>query len=155
MKGHRRAIVAATLALGAVAAAPADAQIVTDCSVSGGGRIMTVSGDQATFGGHVTSLGATMGNEVYVDHGPVTPIRFRSLTITGVVCNFDARTADIFGTGQVETELGSEFVGFRISVTEVRAIAQVPDRYRITLSNLYDSGEQPVFQGNITIHGSP
>ena len=153
MKGHTRAMVAAALAIAAIAAAPAEAQLITDCTVNGGGRLLAASGDPATFGGHATSQGVVMGNEVYIDHGPATPVRFQSLAVTAVVCNFDARTAEIVGTGQAETALGSELVGFRISVFAVPPFSQLPDRYRITLSNGYDSGEQPVQHGNITIHG--
>jgi hypothetical protein len=153
MRGRILAALVAALAIAALTAPAAGAQIITDCTVSGGGRIIAASGDPATFGGHATSQGAVMGNEVYIDHGPATPVRFRSLTVNAVVCNFDARTAEIVGTGVVETDLGSELVGFRISVFATRPFAQVSDRYRITLSNGYDSGEQPVLHGNITIHG--
>lgn len=152
MRGHIRTVVAAAFALAAIAAAPADAQVITECTVSGGGRIIAASGDEATFGGHATSQGVVMGNEVYIDHGPATPVRFRSLTVTAVVCNLDARRAEIFGTGQVDTALGTQLVGYRIAVVAVRSIAQVPDFYRITFPG-YDSGEQPVEHGNITIQG--
>lgn len=152
MRGHIRTVAAATFALAAMAAAPADAQLNTDCTVNGGGTINAASGDEATFGGHATSQGVVMGNEVYIDHGPATPVRFQSLTVTGVVCNFDARRAEIVGMGRVDTGLGTQVLPYRIAVVAVPPFAQVPDFYHITFPG-YDSGEQPVEHGNITIQG--
>jgi hypothetical protein len=151
----RRAACAAALAAGAIAAGgaqPAGGQLFFDCTVSGGGRLLAASGDHATFGGSASTQGVTRGHEVYIDHGPITPIQFRSLVITAVVCNPDARRAEIVGTGEVQTELGRELVEFKIAVLAVQPQSQVPDTYRITLSNGYDSGEQPVIAGNITMH---
>lgn len=144
----------AALAMAAAGAPPAGAQIVDDCRVSGGGRILAANGDQATFGGSVSSLRPPLatGHEVYLDHGPVQPLRFRSLTVTAVVCNLDARRAEIIGTGEVQTVFGQQPVEFRIAVFVPTSNVNLPDFYRITLSNGYDSGEQPVLQGNLVMH---
>jgi hypothetical protein len=155
MKSRMRAgfgAVAAAVAVAAGVAQPAGGQLILDCTVSGGGRLLTASGDQATFGGSASSEGVVRGHEVYIDHGPATPIQFRSLVVTAVVCNLDARRAEIVGTGEVQTGFSTQIVQFRIAVLAVQPQSQVPDTYRITLSNGYDSGEQPVLAGNITMH---
>lgn len=145
MRGHIRPMVAAALALAAIAAAPAEGQLFAECTVNGGGRLTTTSGDMATFGGSASTQRG--GTEVYIDHGPATPLQFRSLVITAVICNPDARRAEIIGTGEADGEI----VQFRIAIFDSRPQSTVPDFYRITLSNTYDSGEQPV-QGGITMH---
>jgi hypothetical protein len=144
---------ALAVALMAGGAQPASAQLIeSDCMVSGGGRLLAANGDPATFGGSAATERSQVGHQVYIDHGPVTPIRFRSLTMTALVCNLDARTAEMIGTGQVDTALGPQLVQYRIAVFDPTRGAIVSDRYRITLSNGYDSGERPVVHGNITIH---
>ena len=156
MRGRIRLVqgaAAAALAIAGAAAPPAGAQIVTDCTISGGGRILAANGDEATFGGSASSMRRQLANEVYIDHGPVTPLRFRSLFTTVVMCNLDARRGEIVGTGEVHTELGVQLVEYRIAVFVPTSNANLPDFYRITLSNGYDSGEQPVERGNLVMHG--
>jgi hypothetical protein len=92
------------------------------------------------------------GSEVYIDHGPATPLRFTALTVTAVVCDPDARRAEITGTGEVWTELGTELVAYTIGVFATGSGGDATDTYHITLSNGYDSGEQPVLRGNIVMH---
>jgi hypothetical protein len=154
MKRTRRAVLgvlAASAMLGA--AQPASGQVIeSDCLVAGGGRIVAANGDQATFGGSAATQRARVGQEVYIDHGPVTQLRFRSLVTTAVVCDLDARRAEIIGTGEVVTDLGvPQIVQYRIAVFAPNNRGGSPDFYRITLSNGYDSGEQPVLQGNINL----
>jgi hypothetical protein len=121
--------------------------------VSDGGQILTAAGSPATFGGSASSTrGVQLGHQVYIDRGPVTGFRFRSITMTAMLCNADARRAEMYGTGEVTTQLGlSQPVEYRIAVLGVRSTSQVPDTYRITLSNGYDSGEQPVEHGQIEV----
>ncbi|HEX8744762.1 MAG TPA: post-COAP-1 domain-containing protein [Thermoleophilaceae bacterium] len=137
----------------AAIAQPASAQLVFDCQIGDGGRIPTASGDQATFGGSASTSGVQLGHQVYVDHGPATPLRFRSLTMNAIVCDPDGRRADMAGTGTVELPSGAQqVVGYDIRVRDLGELPfSPPDTYRITLSNGYDSGEQLVRQGNIQI----
>ena len=157
MRSRKRAglgALATAVAVAATVAQPASGQIFFPCQISGGGQIVTASGDTATLGVSVTGDGiVAAGNEVYVDHGPATPVRFRSVEVVAVVCNPDARRAEIVGAGEVDTVLGQEPVGFRIAVFDARASSVLPDRYGITLTNGYESGEQPVVHGNIEMHG--
>jgi hypothetical protein len=151
---------ATALAIGAMAAQPAAAQVVdppdlfdTPCLVSNGGRITAANGDRANFGGHAANDGALRGHQVYVDHGPVSPFRFQSLTVTFLACFEDGRNAEMTGTGTVDLPSGAQqLVQYLIRVRDLGELPQSPtDTYRITLSNGYDSGEQPVEHGNIQI----
>jgi hypothetical protein len=156
MKRTHRAVIGVLVSTAALAAAgPASGQVVNDCMESGGGKIVAASGDDATFGGNATFTGGvSVAHQVYVDHGPATELRFRSLTANLVFCNLDAHTAEMTGQGVASTPLGvDQLVQYRISVTGNRPIAQAGDRYRIMLSNGYDSGDQPVVHGNINVVG--
>ncbi len=144
--------VALTIALGA--AQPASAQSFPgECAESGAGQITAASGDRANFAGSASNEGGVfVGRQLYVDHGPATPVRFRSVTVDAMICNLDAHTAEIIGQGTATDALGvDQLVGYRISVAAFRPVAQAGDRYRIELSNGYDSGDQPVDRGNINI----
>lgn len=141
----------AAAAVIAASAQPAGAQLFFDCQISGGGRLMAANGDQATFGGSVSTDRVPTGNQVYIDHGPATPLRFHTLTVTAVICDPDGRRGEILGTGEVWTELGTELVQYRIAVFAPSNRGDASDFYRITLSNGYDSGEQPVVHGNIVM----
>jgi hypothetical protein len=156
MRAGHRAVIGALVAMGALAMAqPANAQFFpSDCRVSGGGQIVSATGDRATFGGSAVREGPTAarGHEVFIDHGPATELRFRSLTVNAMVCNLDARTAVLTGQGRVETDLGlGEIVQYRIEVFAPNNRGGSPDFYRITLSNGYESGFQPVVHGNIVL----
>jgi hypothetical protein len=143
--------VALTIAFALAAAQPAPAQVLTfDCEVADGGRIVAANGDDATFGGSASTV-RSLAHQVYVDHGPVSPFRFRSLTLTATVCDPDGRRAELYGTGRVDFALGmDQIVEYRIAVADVGEGRRF-DAYRITLSNGYDSGEQLVRQGNVQI----
>ncbi|HEX8054030.1 MAG TPA: hypothetical protein VF517_13650 [Thermoleophilaceae bacterium] len=158
MRGRHCAVVCALVAAAVSSTAgPASAQIFPgDCFVSDGGRILTATGSPATFGGSASSTsGAQLGHQVYIDDGPLTGFRFRSIAMTAMLCNLDAHRAEMYGSGEVTTQLGlSQPVEYRIAVLGVRSTSQVPDTYRITLSNGYDSGEQPVIDGNIAVRGT-
>ena len=133
-------------------AQPAAAQFpFPECLESGGGRIVAANGDSATFGGS-SATDRLASNQVYIDHGPATAFQFHSITQAAMVCNLDARRADITGTGEVRTQLGApQIVGYHIEVFAPTSNKNLPDFYRITLSNGYDSGEQPVERGNINL----
>ena len=159
MRSRKRAVCGAigvALAIAAGVAPPAGAQLTHDCRVADGGRILAANTDRATFGGNATTTGGQqLGHQVYVDHGPTTPLRFRSVVMTAVLCNPDARRALMIGTGTVELPSGAEqAVQYEIEVGDFGEFPfSPPDSYRITLTGgfSYTSGEQPVEQGNIQI----
>ena len=152
----RLAAIGGTLALVLVLAAqPASAQVLLPpCFVSDGGRIATPGGSTGTFGGSAATAGAavvTRGDQIYVDHDPETGFRFQTLSMTSIVCDPDGRRAEMHGTGQVTTATGLEqFVAYRIEVADFTD-GRLADLYRITLSNGYDTGPQPVVQGNVQV----
>jgi hypothetical protein len=157
MRARHRAAIGAVASMAALGIAqPASAQFFpSDCMESGGGQIITADGDPATFGGNASTerrSATRLGNQVYIDHGPVTPLRFRSITLDRMVCNLDARTAEMSGEGRVTTALGPEQpVDYEIEVFAPSNQSSLPDFYRITLSNGYTSGFQPVVHGNINL----
>jgi hypothetical protein len=144
-----------TLAL-ALVGQPASAQVFTPpCFVSDGGRIATVTTSTGTFGGSAVTDGTLVGSgqQVYVDHDPVTGFQFRSLSMTAIMCDPDARRAVMHGTGEVTTDDGPrQLVAYRIEVADYTD-GRLADEYQITLSNGYDSGRRPVLQGNVQVMG--
>ena len=125
------------------------------CEVNDGGIIIADNGDRATFGGTAKSDRSHIGEQEYQDHGPATEFRFKSTVIAALVCTPDEGQADIYGSGTVETGNGNntetETVDYRIRVRDGGEGDGTQDTYRITLSNGYDSGEQPLVGGNIQI----
>lgn len=118
------------------------------CKVTGGGRITAANGDKATFGGNANGTGPS-GEEEYQDHGAAADINVHSLTITAVTCSADRTSASIFGTATIN---GGGSYNFRIDVRDLDEPGRT-DRYRIRLSNGYDSGDQQLLLGgNIQIH---
>ncbi|MDQ3066013.1 MAG: Ig-like domain-containing protein [Actinomycetota bacterium] len=117
------------------------------CKVTYGGRITAANGDKATFGGNAKADGLK-GNENYQDHGPAADMHVKSSTILAVTCSRDGTSASIFGTATVD---GAGSFGFRIDVRDLGEPG-TGDRYRIRLSNGYDSGDQQLESGNIQIH---
>ncbi len=117
------------------------------CKVTYGGRITAANGDKATFGGNAKADGLK-GNENYQDHGPATEMHVKSSSILAVVCSSDGTSASIFGTATVD---GAGSFDFRIDVRDLGEPGSA-DRYRIRLSNGYDSGDQQLEGGNIQIH---
>jgi hypothetical protein len=114
------------------------------CKVTQGGWIVTTQGDRANFGGnaHVPPK----GNENYVDHG--TDMHVSSIDVLSVVCSEDGTTASIFGTATID---GAGSYVYRIDVVDLGEPG-TSDRYRIRLSNGYDSGDQELKGGNVQIH---
>jgi len=119
------------------------------CKVTYGGRITAANGDKATFGGNAqVPASGPQGQEEYQDHGAATDINVHSLTVDTVVCSADGTSASIFGTATVN---GGGSFNYRIDLKDL-AEPGTSDRYRIRLSNGYDSGEQVLEGGNIQIH---
>ena len=137
-----------------VSAGPAFVQTITvnvgfppsteGCKVTQGGWILTSAGDRANFGGnaHVPPK----GHENYVDHG--TGMHVSSIDILSVVCSEDGTMASIFGTATID---GAGSFVFRIDVVD-NGEPGTNDRYRLRLSNGYDSGNQLLQGGNVQIH---
>jgi hypothetical protein len=121
-----------------------------DIKISDGGSITTLSTDQATFGGNakVSSSGDSTGQQTYHDHGPVTPLDFKALTVQAVVCSDDRTSADIYGTGTVD---GAGQYEYRIRLTD-NGEPGSDDVYGITIPGAgYASGDQKLDGGNIQI----
>jgi hypothetical protein len=147
---------AAALTIGSVAAAPAGGQLPgQSCQISDGGRILTAGGGTATFGGSAATSRERLGHQVYVDHGPTTPLRFRSFLITEILCIEDGRQADIRGMGFVDLATAPpQEVRFHIRVRDLGELPfSPPDTYYLETAGAvtYSSGEQPVTTGNIQI----
>jgi Bacterial Ig-like domain (group 1) len=116
-----------------------------DCRVTLGGWIITSGDNRATFGGNANGAGPS-GEQEYQDHGTATGINVHSIEILSVTCT--DTTATIFGTATID---GAGTFDFRIDVVD-NGNPGTTDRYRIRLSNGYDSGSQLLGGGNIVIH---
>jgi hypothetical protein len=64
------------------------------------------------------------------------------------VCSADGTSASIFGTATID---GGGSFNYRIDLRDLGEPG-VNDRYRIRLSNGYDSGDQQLNGGNVQIH---
>jgi hypothetical protein len=71
-----------------------------------------------------------------------------SISVVSITCNTARTTASIFGQATVD---GSGSVGYEIDVQDNGEPGK-NDRYRIRLSNGYDSGDHKLDAGNIQIH---
>jgi hypothetical protein len=118
-----------------------------DCRVTLGGWIVTAAGDRATFGGNANGAGPS-GQQQYQDHGPAAAMNVHSISVQSVTCSDDGTMASIFGTATID---GGGTFNFRIDVVDLGSPG-TSDRYRIRLSNGYDSGSQLLGGGNIVIH---
>ena len=113
------------------------------CKVTYGGRITANNGDKATLGGNAQA--PNKGQEEYQDHGPAQPRNVHSINVTSVTCSADKTQASIFGQATID---GAGSYNYRIDVKDLGKAG----RYRILLSDGYDSGEQTLEGGNVTIH---
>lgn len=113
------------------------------CKVTQGGWIVTSAGNRGNFGGNAQAT--PKGHQNYRDHG--TGMHVSSLDVDAVVCRDDG-TASIFGTARIN---GAGSFDYRIDVTDAGEPGTA-DRYRIRLSNGYDSGDQELMGGNVQIH---
>jgi hypothetical protein len=119
------------------------------CKVTYGGRITAANGDKATFGGNAqVPASGPKGQEEYQDHGAAANLNVHSLTVDAVVCSRDGTSASIFGTATVN---GGGTFDYRIDLKDLGEPG-TNDRYRIRLSNGYDSGDQQLSSGNVQIH---
>jgi hypothetical protein len=119
------------------------------CKVTYGGQITAANGDKATFGGNAqVPASGPKGQEEYQDHGAAANINVHSLTVDAVVCSADGTSASIFGTATVN---GGGTFDYRIDLKDLGE-AGTNDRYRIRLSNGYDSGDQQLSSGNVQLH---
>jgi hypothetical protein len=119
--------------------------------ITNGGWITAKNGDKASFGGNAMadSAGNASGQEEYQDHGPVQPITVNSIAVSSVYCTQDRTKATILGTATVN---GSGMYEYEIDLTD-NGQSGANDMYRMFIPGIgYDSGEQTLGGGNITIH---
>jgi hypothetical protein len=123
-----------------------------EVTVTQGGWIVALNGDQASFGGNarVQEDGSVQGQENYQDHGPAQPRHVHSIELLALTCSDDLTIATIFGTATID---GSGTFAFRIDVTD-QGEPGTNDTYGITLSDGYASGQQRLQGGNVRIHKS-
>ncbi len=93
----------------------------------------------STFGDNtrVSETGRVSGQQEYRDHGPATPMRVRSTTVSSVPCVIDTSgggngEASIFGTARID---GSGSFQYRIDVDDNGEPGRGQDTYHIQLSN--------------------
>jgi hypothetical protein len=122
-----------------------------DVIINDGGFITANNGDRGSFGGnaHVSQTSAVTGHQTYQDHGPAQPMRVQSTALLAVTCSQDQTQAAIFGQATVDG-VGSFL--FRVDLRDLGEPGTGRDRYRILISNGYDSGDHPLEGGNIQIH---
>jgi hypothetical protein len=126
-----------------------------DAKITDGGWIIARNTDRANFGGNasVDKDGNPTGQQEYQDQGPIQPMNVHSTKITATTCNDSFTEASIFGEATIDgTAPGPGQWVFRIDVVDMGSASTMGDRYRIRLSNGYDSGDQALKGGNITIH---
>lgn len=116
------------------------------CKVTYAGRITASNGDKATFGGNAQV--PPKGEEQYTDHGPAMPMNVHSINVLAVVCSADRKQATIFGNATIN---GAGSYVYRIDLKDMGEPG-TSDTYRIRLSNVYDSEEQRLQDGNVQIH---
>jgi hypothetical protein len=133
---------------GLVALAYAIGPAPAECSVVGHGRITTARGDQASFRG-LAATPPPRGGERYVDTGPAEALHLTSLSVEKMTCDADASRASIAGRGTVS---GSGSVRYLIELRLGPPGAPGEDSFRLTLSNGYDSGAQPMRHASVDIH---
>jgi hypothetical protein len=126
-----------------------------EVTITNGGWIYALNGDNASFGGNakVSDDGSTVqGNEEYQDHGPADARNVSSIELLATTCTTDTQpqTATIFGRATID---GAGDFFFRIDVTDA-GVGGSNDSYSIIMSDGYDSGQQQLEGGNVTIHKS-
>jgi uncharacterized protein (DUF2141 family) len=124
-----------------------------EVTITNGGWIYALNGDKSSFGGNakVSDDGSTVqGNEVYQDHGPADARNVNSFELLATTCTTDTQpqTATVFGRATID---GAGDYFFRIDVTD-GGNGGSSDSYEIILSDGYDSGQQQLQGGNVTIH---
>ena len=121
-----------------------------EITITNGGRITALNGDQATFGGNAKSdaVGNTQGQEQYQDHGPAQPLNVHSINVLAIVCDGPGQEASIYGQTTINGA-GSFF--YRIKVKDLGEPGVEFDKYWILLQTGYTSGEQTLEGGNVQI----
>jgi hypothetical protein len=121
-----------------------------EVKINDGGHITALNGDDATFGGNakVSSTGDSSGQQTYQDHGPLTPMNVKALTVDGVICSDDRTTAELAGTASVN---GDGEYEYRIKLHD-EGEPGTGDTYSMFIPTLgYYSGEQTLDGGNVQI----
>jgi hypothetical protein len=123
-----------------------------EVTITEGGWIIAINGDQASFGGNakVDADGNVQGQQQYTDHGPAQPRDVHSIELLATTCSEDLTTASIFGTATID---GAGVFIFRIDVTD-QSEPGSDDTYGIIMSDGYLSGQRQLQGGNIQIHMS-
>lgn len=121
-----------------------------EVTITDGGWIIAINGDRANFGGNAKVLadGTVQGQQEYQDQGPAQPMNVHSTELTATTCSDDRTMASIFGKATID---GAGSHVFKIDVTDGGAGGS-NDTYGITLDKPYQSGQQPLRGGNVTIH---
>lgn len=124
--------------------------VTCDATVTGGGFIFADNGDRASFGGNARAIagGGVQGHQTYQDHGPARHARVQSVELLALTCRADRTGATVFGRATVDGVAESLF---RIDLRDLGEPGTGHDRYRILLSNGYDSGDHVLEGGNIQI----
>jgi hypothetical protein len=123
-----------------------------EAKINNGGRITALNTDTATFGGNAksTESGATSGQQIYQDHGPVQPLTIKALTVQAIICNDDLTEAEIYGLASVN---GTGEHEYRIKLRD-GGEPSTDDQYGITVPSVgYASGDRPLEGGNVQIRG--
>ena len=115
-----------------------------------GGWITARNGDRANFGGNASAdeAGNPSGQEEYQDNGPVAPLNVHSINVLAVTCTTmpPPATGSIFGQATID---GSGSHVYRIDLQEGGAGV---GKYEIRLDTGYDSGNETLKGGKVTIH---
>jgi len=117
------------------------------CGIGGHGNITLGNGDRGTFSLLVGGA-QPKGASVYEDLGPRRPMTMRSVDIAALTCTSTRLEATLAGSGRVT---GSGPITYRVDVVLSNPAAAGADTYRITISNGYDSGTQPVHASDLTL----
>ncbi len=117
------------------------------CKVTWGGQLTAANGDVGTLAGNAQAKtpAAPKGEVTYVEHGPATPFKFKSASVTSIICS--GNRATVRGTGTA----GSASVTYRVDLVDNGEPGRT-DTSRIRLSNGYDSGEHVIKNGNVQLH---
>ena len=115
-----------------------------------GGWITARNGDRANFGGNASAdeAGNPSGQEEYQDNGPVAPLNVHSISVLAVTCTTmpPPATGSIFGQATID---GSGSHVYRIDLQDGGAGV---GKYEIRLDTGYDSGNETLKGGKVTIH---
>src|SRR5207244_6029161 len=120
--------------------------------INDGGWMFTAApiSDRASFGGNakVSLTGDTTGQQEYQDHGPVTPVNVKAVTVEVVICHPNEGSAELYGHASVD---GSETLyEYQIKLKDAGQGNNPEDMYGIVVG-AYASGDRPLEGGNVNI----